>query len=78
MLFTVITAAGIYIKSKLSLCHDPSYEMTVSANSFLSNSTNSTKQAIEIIKQIIPVFPMTGSLFLNESIPKIRRTNVSS
>ena len=67
-------AIGIYIKSKLSLCHSPSYEMIVFANSFLSDNTNNTKKAIAIIKQTILIPPIADSLFLNERIAKIKGT----
>ena len=44
MFFTEMIASGKYIKIKLSLCHNPSLEITVFANSFLSDITNIAKK----------------------------------
>ena len=65
MFCTETMARGKYIKIKLSLCHSPSLEITVFANSFLSDITNNTKKTNEIIKQrmlIKPVDPLIKRL----------------
>ena len=67
-------ARGKYIKNKLSLCHNPSLEITVFANSFLSDITNNAKKTNEIIKQIIHITPIIISPPLNESIAKSNGT----
>ena len=58
MFFTEMIASGKYIKIKLSLCHNPSLEITVFANSFLSDITNIAKKTNEIIKQIMLIKPI--------------------
>ena len=67
-------ARGKYIKIKLSLCHNPSLEITVFANSCLSDITNNTKKTNEIIKQIMLITPIIISPLLNESIAKSNGT----
>ena len=74
MFFTEMIASGKYIKIKLSLCHNPSLEITVFANSFLSDITNNAKKTNEIIKQIIHITPIIISPPLNESIAKSNGT----
>ena len=67
-------ARGKYIKIKLSLCHNPSLEITVFANSCLSDITNNTKKTNEIIKQIMLITPIIISPLLNASIAKSNGT----
>ena len=67
-------ARGKYIKIKLSLCHNPSLEITVFANSCLSDITNNTKKTNEIIKQIMLITPIIVSPSIKESIAKSNGT----
>lgn len=75
MFFTEMIASGKYIKIKLSLCHNPSLEITVFANSFLSDITNIAKKTNEIIKQIMLIKPIIISPPLKERIAKSNGTN---
>ena len=74
MFFTEMIASGKYIKIKLSLCHNPSLEITVFANSCLSDITNNTKKTNEIIKQIMLITPIIISPSIKESIAKSNGT----
>ena len=72
ILLMAIITSGKYIKSKLSLCHNPSLLMKVFEKISFCDITNKTKKNNPVVKQIMLTIPMMISLFLKERIRPIK------
>ena len=73
MFFTAIMPSGRYIKRRLSLCHKPSFAITVFENSSLSDMMNNAKNRSERTKHATLIPPVSPSLLLNDSMAVSKR-----
>ena len=78
MFFTAIIPNGRYIKKRLSLCHKPSFAITVFENSSLSDMMNSVKNRSERTKHATLIQPVSPSLLLNDSMAVSKGTKRKS